>query len=174
MKKMMLFGMAGVLLLTLAAQAGAAGKQSGFGYRGWGLRGGVSSDPDQIFVGGQLDLGEFVPNLRFKPNATIGFGDDITLVSLNPDISYAFPMENLGAIYVGGLLTFEWWKVDVSQEVKHLAELAGTSVDDTDTDVGVHVFGGLELESMPLFFELNVGLSDEAPDLKAAVGYSFE
>ena len=58
----------------------------------------------------QLDLGEFAPNLRFKPNATIGFGDDMTLVSLNPDISYAFPMENLGKIYVGGLVTFEWWK----------------------------------------------------------------
>jgi hypothetical protein len=174
MKKTLLFIIVGLLLVTMTADPSAAAEKSGFGFKGWGVRGGVSSSPDQFFVGAQLDLGEFVPNLRFKPNVTAGFGDDMTLVSINPDISYAFPIENLGKIYVGGILAFEWWKVDVPAEVKRLEELTGVSIDDSGTDVGVHVLGGLEFESMPLFVELNIGLSDEVPDLKAAVGYNFE
>lgn len=174
MKKALLYMIAGLMLVGIAAEPGIAAEKSGFGYRSWGLRGGVSSSPDQFFVGAQMDLGEFVPNLRFKPNATVGFGDDLTLVSINPDISYAFPIEDLGKIYVGGILAFEWWKVDVPAEVEELEELTGVEIDDSDTDVGIHVIGGLEFQTMPLFVELNIGLSDEVPDLKAAVGYNFE
>jgi hypothetical protein len=174
MKNTLLYIISGLLLATMAAGPSVAAEESGFGLKSVGVRGGLSSSPDQIFVGGQLDLGEFVPNLRFKPNATIGFGDHMTMASINPDVSYAFPIEDLGKIYVGGILAFEWWKSDVSAEAKRAAELVGLKIDDTGTEVGVHVIGGLEFETMPLFVELNIGLSDEVPDLKAAVGYNFD
>lgn len=168
-----MLAVAGLLLMGFAAQAGAASNETGLGLRGIGVRAGVSTEPDQFFVGGQLDLGEFVKNLRFKPNVTAGFGDDMTLISLNPDISYAFPIEDLGKLYVGGLLAFEYWKIDVPEDVEALEEITGVEIDDSDTDVGIHAIGGLELQSVPVFFEINIGLSDEVPDLKAAVGYNF-
>jgi hypothetical protein len=166
MRRVLEIGFIGLVLVTMAARAGAAAKETGFGYRGWGLRSGFSVDPDQFFFGGQVDLGEFAPNLRFKPNATIGFGDDMTLVAISPDISYAFPVPDMGALYVGGILAFEWWKLDVPEGYDD-------QVDDSDADIGVHIIGGLELQSAPVFLELNIGMTDEAPDLKLAVGYTF-
>ncbi len=164
MRKLSLILLLGFVLTSPFQFAGTAGAE-GLGYRGWGVRGGVSVDPDQFFVGAHLDLGEFTKNLSFMPNATIGFGDDMTLVSINPDVSYHFPVPDLGSLYVGGLLDFQWWKIDVPEVLKPY-------VDETDTDVGFHIQGGLELTSTPLLFELNVGIED-APDLKAAVGYTF-
>jgi hypothetical protein len=165
MKKPLLYIIAGLMLAGIAAEPGIAAENSGFGYRSWGLRGGLSVSPDQIFVGAQMDLGEFVPALRFKPNATVGLGDHWTLISINPDVTYAFPVEDLGKVYAGGILAFEWIKLDLPP---------GSLIDDSGTDVGVHVVGGLEFQTMPVFVELNIGLSDEVPDLKAAVGYNFE
>ena len=34
-------------------------------------------------------------------------------------------------IYVGGILAFEWWKVDVPAEVEELEELTGIEIDDS-------------------------------------------
>ena len=44
-----------------------------------GVRGGVSVDPDQFYVGGHYETGPLVDRLHFKPNIELGFGDDITL-----------------------------------------------------------------------------------------------
>jgi hypothetical protein len=132
---------------------------SGFGFHGWGIRGGLSVDPDQFFVGGHIDLGEFAENVQFIPNVTAGFGDHLTIISINPDVSYSFPVEDIGALYVGGLFAFQW----IDYESHYL---------DTDTEVGLHAIAGLELDAAPVFFELNVGI-DDTPDLKVAVGYAM-
>jgi hypothetical protein len=160
--------MAGGVLALLALSWTGTRAEAGLVYRGWGLRAGLTGDPDQFIVGGQLQLGEFIENLRFEPNATIGFGDHRTLIALSPDVFYTFPVEGLGDLYAGGLLTFEWVKLDL-----HPArDIYGHRFDDTDTDLGIHLLGGLELASTPMFFELNLGL-DDAPDVKLAVGYNF-
>ena len=62
----------------------------------------------------------------------------------------------------------------IPDDVQRAADLAGISIDDSDTDVGIHAIGGLEFQTYPMFVELNIGLSDEVPDLKAVVGYNFE
>ena len=150
---------AGLLAAIALLSSATAFADSGFGLRGWGIRGGLSVDPDQFFVGGHLDFGEFVENVHFRPNVTAGFGDHITIISINPDVFYTFPVEDIGALYVGGLFAFQW----LDYEYEYL---------DTDTEVGLHAIAGLELATTPLFFELNVGI-DDAPDLKAAVGYTI-
>lgn len=51
--------------------------------QGYAVRGGANVNPDQIYVGGQYELGPFHDRVWFQPNADVGFGDDATLVSLN-------------------------------------------------------------------------------------------
>jgi hypothetical protein len=155
------------LLLAALAWAVASGParadDEGLTYHGWGLRGGVSSSPDQVFLGAHVDLGHFAPGWYFMPNADLGLGDHETLFTISPDVAYHFPVRDIGALYAGGLFAFEWW---------HLND-APANVDATDNQIGLHAIGGLILDQVPLLFELNVGLTD-APDIKVAVGYTFK
>jgi hypothetical protein len=144
----------------------AAPAQAEFGYMGWGVRGGLSVDPDQFFFGAHGQF-EFLENFYFMPNATLGLGNDLTIFALTPDLIYAFPVEDIGQLYTGGILSIQFWKFD---EPAGLPE--NSTFDDTQTEIGIHVLGGLALESVPVFFEANIGL-DDAPDLKLAVGYTF-
>lgn len=156
---------AALVAAVLSTDAGVAVSRE-FGYNGWGPRAGFSSDPDQIFFGAHLDYGDIVPGLGFRPNATIGFGNDVTIVSINPDIAYRLLVEGAGWFYFGGLLAFQYMNYDVPDRYDD------KDVDDSDTELGLHILGGLELQSKPVLLELNIGL-DEAPDLKAAIGYTF-
>ena len=155
-----------VAVLSLLGAGVAVGAEMGM--MGWGLRAGLSSGPDGFFVGTHLDLGEFVENLHFLPNATVLFGDagkrDQTIVSLSPDILYTFPAEGVGHLYAGGILALQYIRNDKADK--------DSGFDDADTEVGVHAVAGLMLESAPILLELNIGL-DDAPDLKAAIGYTF-
>ena len=76
----------GLLAIVVFLLSGAALADGALGFHGWGLRGGLSVDPDQVFLGAHIDFGEFVENLRFTPNITVGFGDNITVISINPDV----------------------------------------------------------------------------------------
>lgn len=154
-----------VLGVLVAVCSIAAPARAEFGYTGWGLRGGLSVDPDQIFFGGQVEF-QFLEHLYFFPNATVGFGDDVTLFSINPDLAWTFPVEDIGSLYAGGLLAIQWLKIDRPGNWP-----TGEQFDDTDSEIGVHAIGGLRLQT-PLFFEMNIGL-DDAPDFKFTVGYSF-
>jgi len=153
------------LLILMFLGAGIASAEMDLGLEGVGIRGGVSVDPDQIILGGHLNLGQFMNDLYFMPNLTLGLGDDLTIVAVSPDVAYAFPVPDIGALYVGGLFTLQWIKSDIEEH-------SGVDADDTDMEVGIHVIGGLILDSFPMFFEANVGI-DDAPDLKAVVGYTF-
>jgi hypothetical protein len=166
-----------VLIVALVVLSGsvlfgivAPAQAEGLGLRGWGVRGGLSSEPDQFVLGMHANMGEFAQNLRFTPNADIGFGDHLTVFTLNPDIVYALPLPEAGRIYFGGTLSFVYVKLDLPK-----LESAFGNVDDTDTDIGVAGVIGYEppTESLPIFFDLKVGISDEYPDLKIMVGYNF-
>src|SRR5206468_12246458 len=52
---------------------------------GVGLRGGLSVDPDQFYVGVHVDAGPLVDHLWFRPNVEIGLGDDRTLFAFNAE-----------------------------------------------------------------------------------------
>ncbi|HKV10454.1 MAG TPA: hypothetical protein VJ725_20100, partial [Thermoanaerobaculia bacterium] len=94
--------LAAALLLTAVALPAAA---QDIGFNSWGLRAGVSDDPDQFVAGVQADFGEFVTNLRFQPNLELGLGDDTTIVSLTAPVHYRFPLEGSLTLYAGGGLT---------------------------------------------------------------------
>lgn len=131
------------------------------GFQGWGLRGGLSVDPDQIHLGVHVNLGEFVPNLRFQPNAEIGFGDDAFLLMLNGATFYLFDIsESNFKLYAGGELTITYWRVD-------------TPVGDADdVELGLSPLGGIEFpfsRDITGFVELKFGIAD-VPDFRVTVG----
>ncbi len=53
-------------------------------------------------MGGHLETGPIVGNLRFRPNLEIGIGDDITLIGPNIEFAYWIPLQSsLWNIYFG-------------------------------------------------------------------------
>lgn len=151
-----------LMILSVFLSAGLAQAQA-FGYSGWGVRGGVSSDPDQFVLGGHVDLGELAKNVRLIPNADIGFGDDLTVFTLNGDVVYRIALENAGRIYFGGALGLVYAKFDQ------------LGIDTSSTDLGIAAVGGYQfpVEGNPIFVDLKIGITDEYPDLKLMLGYTF-
>ncbi|MCX6639337.1 MAG: hypothetical protein NTW14_02480 [bacterium] len=145
-----------IAVLMTSTLAGA-----GIRYQGWGPRFGMSSDPDQLDLGVHLNMGEFVPRLRFQPNLEIGFGDEITTVMLNAETFYLFAVSGSTVKpYAGGELTFMYWKADHKFG----------SVD--DFEMGISPVGGLEYQFNPKlggFVELKIGFGD-IPDLRVTLG----
>ncbi len=86
---------AAVLLLAFAPGAWAAEE-------GWGVRFGFSDDPDQFVVGGQYDLGEVAKRVHVVPVLEVGFGDDVTVLSLAGFAYYHFKGTEKVIPYAGG------------------------------------------------------------------------
>jgi hypothetical protein len=137
----------GVALLVAAAPAHAQG--------GFGVRTGVSVDPDQFYVGGHVDVGPLVKHLWFRPNLEIGFGDGVTLFALNAELAYWFPSKSSWRLYLGGGPALNVYDRDSGSETK-----AGLNF-----MVGVAHRGGF-------FVEAKVGAFD-SPNLKFGFGYTF-
>ena len=137
---------------------------SNVGYRGWGPRLGVTSNPDQIHFGLHMDFGNFAEHVRFQPNFELGIGDGLTLAALNFESAYRFSSSSAWSPYLGGGLGVNMW----GSENRGLR-------DHTDTDLGVNLLGGVEksLSDGDRFFtEAKFGL-DDAPDFKLTMGWTF-
>jgi hypothetical protein len=164
---------AGALLLAAAAipamaQGAPQGNAQGTsqaGWQGWGLRVGASANADQIFGGVHFNLGEFAPDVRFRPTVEIGFGDDRTLVQALAEVHYVFSNVKPWSPYVGGGLGITY------------VDWSGGHHEGSDAALSVAAIGGIETRLRSgngLLFELKVGLGDHDPDLKFAVGWSFK
>jgi hypothetical protein len=144
--------------LGLLILAGVATAETDMGFMGAGVRAGFRLDPDQFLVGGQLDLGEFTTNLRFMPNASIGFGDYLTLISINPEVHYLFkdaPIADGTWFYAGGGLDLLYAKIDNVPE----------PFDDSDTTLGFSITGGIERQmsdSQSLMGEIRMVFEDDS------------
>lgn len=92
----------GIALALFVLAASTAVAQQGPGFRGWGLRGGVSDRPDQFLVGAQVDLGELFENFRFIPNVELGVGDDQNILSVSAPAFYRWPESGPFDFYGGG------------------------------------------------------------------------
>jgi len=157
---------AGVLLsaavaAAIAAPVSAMDRDRDFGYQGWGPRVGLSVNPDQVFVGGHIDMGEAFPHVRFQPNAELGFGDDRTVFQLDGDFHYRFLEDwDVWNPYLGGGLG-----------------LVHTSVDGggSGSDFELHMVGGIEkyISRGKFFLETKLGVVDESPDWKFLAGWTF-
>lgn len=120
-----------------------------------GVQGGVSIDPDQFFFGGHIETEPLVDRVRFRPGVDIGLGDDLTLVAVNLDFTYAFTTSRPWNLYVGGGPAINWYDHDSGSEAEGGFNL---------------IVGAKNRERM--FFELKIGLID-SPELKFGVGYTF-
>jgi hypothetical protein len=146
------FAVLAAACLALVTAAGAASAQAGPG-----IRGGLSADPDQFFIGGHYVTAPIWDRLRFQPNVEAGFGDDRTVVAFNMEFGYWIPVNAGWHVYFGGGPALNF----VSRD------------DAGDDDVGPGFAVALGLRQRGgLFFEMKVGAFD-SPDFKLAVGYTF-
>lgn len=139
---------------------------SGIGWEGWGVRVGLSADPDQAFGGVHFNLGHFARDVRFRPTIELGFGDDVTTLQALAEVHYVFSKVQVWKPYVGGGIGLSYVNVDND-------EVDG---DDSDTEVAFAAMGGVEtkLRSGNTFgIEGKIGLGDNDADFKFGVNWSF-
>lgn len=160
--------LAATLALGLAAaQPAAAQTEKPFEISKYGPRVGFSVDPDQFTIGGFATLGEIAPHLSLRPSADLGFGDNLFSFIFNADLAYSFTIGSAAVPYAGGGLGVGYYSFDVPEGV--------TGVDDSSTEVGINLFGGVEVDLGGYkngFAELRLGI-DDLPDLKITVGIGF-
>lgn len=145
---------AAVLILVLGASTASAESSVG-------IRGGLSSNPDQILIGAHFQPPPVAKNLYIVPSGEAGFGDDVFTLSFNGDLEYQFGPQGTIRPYAGGGLSLFFADPDNG---------------DSDTNLGVSALGGLLFDrksGWPIFLEGKLGLSDEVPDFKLLVGLMF-
>jgi hypothetical protein len=124
---------------------------------GFGVRGGLSVDPDQAYIGGHVDLGPLVGSLWFRPNIEIGFGNDVTTFAFNGEVAWWFPRWKSGwRIYAGGGPALNIYD----------SEHGGS-----DSRAGLNLLMGFAHKG-GFFAEVKVGAFD-SPDFKLGMGFTF-
>jgi hypothetical protein len=128
-------------------------------FRGWGLRAGVSDNPDQLVAGAQFNFGEVYRDVRLQPSVDLGFGDDRTILSAAIPVFYRFPASRTLTLYGGGGLALGW--IDSDRE-------------GSDFDISPLLAGGLEWPVAPgsLSLELSV-TGGNLPAAKLMVDWMF-
>jgi hypothetical protein len=122
----------------------------------YGVRAGVSGEPDQFYVGGHLETGPVVEALWFRPNLEVGFGNETTLTAVNIEFAYKVPVRpRVWHLYVGG----------------GPALIIARHRGDTDAGGGFNLLFGAEHRG-GLFAEIKAGFAD-SPGFKFGVGYNF-
>ena len=126
----------------------------------YGVRAGVSVDPDQFYFGGHVQTEPLIDRLHFRPNVEIGVGDHTTLIGFNVEFAYFFPTRSPWQLYAGGGPALNVINVDLDPD------------DDTRSEAGLNVLVGVQ-HAKGLFFEFKVGAFD-SPEFKFGVGYSWK
>jgi hypothetical protein len=155
-----------VVTAPLWAEEQAQGQSSsgdGVHLEGWGIRAGLSVDPDQALFGFHWDLGEIVEHLRLQPNVELGLGDDVVTVFGSVPVHYMFRVQSKFTPYAGGGI------------VVGVASYDRPNNDDTSFEAGARIIGGLQWplnNGNPLAVEVNLGLGD-VQDFEAKVAWTF-
>ncbi len=142
-----------LVFLLAGTEVAQAQVKAGLGFKGWGLRGGVTVNPDQFHVGVHINAGTFAPKVRFQPYFDIGFGNDVTVGTINLDALYLISAKGWQP-YVGGGLG-----VAFRDSERHM-----------DVGAGLNLVAGFEWGThRKLILEVRAGVGD-IPDLKVSVG----
>lgn len=157
MQRLLLTSVFALLALSFAAPASAQSQLT------YGIRAGVSGDPDQFVFGGHFETQPLIDRLSFRPNVEIGVGDDITLVAVNIEFVYSVPLQNQPwRVYFGAGPALNLYSFGDDRP--------GRS-GDSELEGGVNILVGMQ-HSGGLFGEFKVGAID-SPDFKFVVGYAF-
>jgi len=141
--------------------------RSGSVVTSWGPRFGFSSTPDQVVVGGELNMHGPAPNWAFTPNLELGFGDNATVFAINGDLKYLFDVRGSNMTpYLGAGITLNHTSVSNTFPV----------ADFSSTDFGGNVIGGVQIPTRTggqFFTEARIGMGDNIPDFKLMAGFKF-
>jgi hypothetical protein len=142
-----------VLALGLFAASPALAQSNAMSY---GVRAGVSADPNQFVIGAHVEsprLG-LTQRVSFRPNAELGFGSDQTTLSGNVEfvVWVPFPNSNWSAYLGGG-------------PSANLIKVTG----DSHVGGGLNILAGFQ-NKQGIFAEIKTGTAF-APGLRATVGY---
>jgi hypothetical protein len=140
-------------LAVLAVSAKPAEAQT------FGLRGGLSVDPDQLYVGVHSETGTVFERFVFRPNLEVGFGNDATVAAINGEFVYPFALDNGVPLYVG-----------VGPAI-NIISFDRLNRSDTIVEPGVNFLVGFSFQTN-YFAELKVGAID-SPEIKIGFGYTF-
>jgi hypothetical protein len=156
-----------IIMLSLAdfAPKAMAQETPEIRFDGWGIRAGLSSDPDQVYGGVHFNLGQLTKDVRFRPSVEVGFGDDQTVVQMLAEVHYVFSTFQPLKPYAGAGLGLTYVNYD--------DDYPG---DGSETGGSLNAIGGVETkltQGMTIFFEVKVGLAHDDPDLKFGVGLSW-
>lgn len=127
------------------------------------LRAGAGINPDQFVIGAQTVLGHIAkpPSPRFSPSVDIGFGDNVTVITLNPDFRVMVsPPRSNAFVYLQAGPTIS------IVDPKH---------GDGDTDIGLTISGGVNFPMGATNFyslEGRIGIGD-VPDVRILLGFQF-
>jgi len=142
------------------------------GFHGIGPRVGFTINPDQVHLGGHIDLGDIAGNLMMQPNLEIGFGDHVTTIAPSFELDYRFRTDwGAWTPYLGGGIgpVFYSWKSD--HPYKH--DWSSSSWTGLGGYLQFGIGKGSSASSSGHFFlEGKLGLAD-APDGKVTVGWTF-
>lgn len=137
-----------------------------------GVRAGAALDPEIIFGGVHARFGPvFHPDIFFRPNAEIGFGEVTTQISLNLEAIYRLPLnERSGrwSTYLGAGPGFAFGHRNFAE-----AESGGRDIDfgEFEWQTGLNVLTGLEYRN-GMFLEFKA-TAYATPHFRMMIGYSF-
>jgi len=144
--------MAAVFFLVIVDSASA---QSRFG-----VRGGISVDPEQVYFGGHIDVAEIAKQFWFRPNVEIGFGDSRTIAGFNAEF-----------VYRPSVRSREWNPYFGGGPALVIRSFGDGPGDDTDVGPGFNFLGGVELRK-GFLAEIKIGALD-SPGFKLGIGWSW-
>jgi hypothetical protein len=105
------------------------------------------------------------------PNIDLGIGDHRTVVTLNPDLVYSFPVEKAGAVYAGGSCGLVWRSWDGSIDARGLRIHAHNG----EADWGVAGILGYRSHwsGRTVFLDTKIRISKAYPGVKLMAGTNF-
>jgi hypothetical protein len=116
----------------------------------------------QMHFGAHAKTGDLFPNVELTPGIEMGFGDDVTLITLNGDLVYRFTELSTDpwGFNAGGSLSLNY--------IDH-------KLSDGNLDLGFSGLIGVTRKlgnGNELLAEIRLGILD-SPDFKATIGYTF-
>jgi hypothetical protein len=143
------------LRVALVAAAFLLVTTCGADAQGIGFQGGVTVDPEQVFVGTHFETGELFRGLRFRPGIDGGFGGDYSTATINIEFLFHIEVGRAWSLYQGGGPAVVFVRQNGNRSTH-----AGSFI----------TFGFAHEDGFFTDFKLGTGT---APTLKFAVGYTI-